>query len=132
MKQVVAAIIVREADSKILICQRTKEQPLPLKWEFPGGKIETGEEPVAALRRELDEELGISAEIGNEVARIVHRYKNGGGVELAFFQVTKFSGEITNRIFKDVRWVERETLPRFDFLEADVKLVREIAAGKVV
>jgi 8-oxo-dGTP diphosphatase len=132
MKQVVAAIIVRDGDSKILICQRTKEQPLPLKWEFPGGKIEIGEEPVAALRRELDEELGISAEIGNEVARIVHKYKNGGGVELAFFLVTKFSGEIENKIFKDVRWVERETLPRFDFLEADVKLVREIAAGKVV
>jgi len=53
-------------------------------------------------------------------------------VELAFFRVTKFSGEIENRIFKDVRWVKRETLPRFDFLEADVKLVREIAAGKIV
>jgi 8-oxo-dGTP diphosphatase len=130
MKQVVAAIIIR--DSKILICQRTKDQPLPLKWEFPGGKIEIGEEPVAALRRELDEELGIAAEIGSEVARIVHKYKNGGGVELAFFLVTEFSGAIENRIFKDVRWVERETLPRFDFLEADVKLVKEIAAGKIV
>ncbi|MCU1309825.1 MAG: hydrolase, family [Candidatus Angelobacter sp.] len=130
MKQVVAAIIIR--DSKILICQRTKDQPLPLKWEFPGGKIEMGEKPVAALQRELDEELGISAEIGSEVARIAHRYKNGGGVELAFFLVTDFSGEIQNRIFKDVRWVDRETLPRYDFLEADVKLVREIAAGKIV
>ncbi|MCU1284752.1 MAG: hydrolase [Acidobacteriales bacterium] len=132
MKQVVAAIIVRESDSKILICQRTKDQPLPLKWEFPGGKIEPGEEPVAALRRELDEELGIAAEIGGEVARIEHKYKNGGGVELAFFRVTNYSGEIDNRIFKEVRWVDRETLPRFDFLEADVKLVREIAAGKIV
>jgi 8-oxo-dGTP diphosphatase len=130
MKQVVAAIIIR--DSKILICQRTKDQPLPLKWEFPGGKIEIGEEPVAALRRELDEELGISAEIGSEVARIAHRYKNGGGVDLAFFLVTEFSGEIQNRIFKEVRWVARETLPQFDFLEADVKLVKDIAAGKVV
>jgi 8-oxo-dGTP diphosphatase len=130
MKQVVAAIIVR--DSKILICQRTKDQPLPLKWEFPGGKIEMDEEPAAALRRELDEELGISATIGSEVARIVHKYKNGGGVELAFFLVTEFAGEIQNRIFKEVRWVDRETLPKFDFLEADVKLVREIAAGKIV
>ena len=132
MKQVVAAIIVREPDSKILICQRTKDQPLPLKWEFPGGKIEPGEEPAAALRRELDEELGIVAEIGAQVARIVHKYKNGGGVELAFFLVTNYSNEINNRIFKDIRWVDRETLPQFDFLEADVKLVREIAAGKIV
>ena len=132
MKQVVAAIMIREADQKILICQRTKTQPLPLKWEFPGGKIEEGEEPVAALRRELEEELGIQAEIGAEVSRFVHQYKNGGGVELAFFLVTQFEGEIANKIFKDVRWVDRQELPRFDFLEADVKLVKEIAAGKIV
>jgi 8-oxo-dGTP diphosphatase len=132
MKQVVAAIMIRDEDQRILICQRTKDQPLPLKWEFPGGKIEEGEEPAAALRRELDEELGIQAEIGEEVARFVHHYKNGGGVELAFFRVTRFTGEIDNRIFKDVRWVDRKELPRFDFLEADVKLVKEIAAGNVV
>lgn len=132
MKQVVAAIMIRAEDKKILICQRTKEQPLPLKWEFPGGKIEEGEEPKVALRRELDEELGIQAEIGAEVSRFVHHYKNGGGVELAFFLVTNYTGEIANKIFKDVRWVDRRELPRFDFLEADVKLVKEIAAGKVV
>jgi len=132
MKQVVAAIMVREADKKILICQRTKTQPLPLKWEFPGGKIEEGEEPKAALRRELEEELGIRAEIGAEVSRFVHHYRNGGGVELAFYLVDRYEGEIDNRIFKDVRWVDRKELPSFDFLEADVKLVKEIAAGDVV
>ena len=59
MKQVVAAIIVR--DEQILICQRTRHQPMPLKWEFPGGKVEPDEQPADALRRELDEELGIDA-----------------------------------------------------------------------
>ncbi len=132
MKQVVAAIMIRDEDQKILICQRTKTQALPLKWEFPGGKIEAGEEPIAALRRELEEELGIQAEIGPEVSRFVHHYKNGGGVELAFFLVTRFAGEITNKIFKDVRWVDRRELPRYDFLEADIKLVKEMAEGKVV
>lgn len=131
MKQVVAAIMIRE-DKKILICQRTKTQPLPLKWEFPGGKIEEGEEPKAALKRELEEELGIEAEIGPEVSRFVHHYRNGGGVELGFFLVTSYRGEIDNKIFKDVRWVDRQELPRYDFLEADIKLVKEIAAGKVV
>jgi 8-oxo-dGTP diphosphatase len=129
---VVAAIFVRDEDSKILVCQRKKDQPLPLKWEFPGGKIEPGEEPVAALKRELDEELVINAEIGEEVARVTHKYKNGGGVELAFFRVKRYTGEIQNRIFKDVRWVDRKNLPTLDFLEADVKLVKDIAAGKIV
>ena len=132
MKQVVAAIITRESDDKLLICQRGKEQPLPLKWEFPGGKVEAGEQPVAALKRELDEELGIDAHIGEELTRFVHTYKNGGGVELTFFRVRHFAGELTNRIFQEVRWVTRESLPQFDFLEADVKLVREIAAGKIL
>ena len=130
MKQVVAALIVR--DSKILICQRTKYQPMPLSWEFPGGKVEPGEESKAALKRELDEELGIQAEIGPEVATVAHTYKNGNGVELHFFLVEKFEGEIENRIFKDLQWAERESLPRFDFLEADKGLVEDIAGGKVL
>ena len=132
MKQVVAAIITRAPDNKILICQRRKDQPLGLKWEFPGGKVEPGEEHRAALRRELQEELGIEAEIGEQLTRFEHHYKNGGGVELTFFRVLTFAGEIKNLIFKDIRWVDRRSLPKFDFLEADVKLVRQIAAGDVV
>ena len=130
-RQVVAAIIIR-ADGKLLICQRGDEQPLARKWEFPGGKIEPNEAPVEALRRELQEELGIDAEIGPEITRFTHMYRNGRGVELTFFRVTTYSGEIENRIFKDVRWVDRTELPRFDFLEADVKLVRQIADGLLV
>ena len=130
MKQVVAALIVRE--SKLLICQRKKDQPMALKWEFPGGKIEPGEQPVAALKRELNEELGIHAEIGEKVASLEHRYKNGGAVELHFFRVDKFEGEIENIIFAQVRWVNRRDLPRYDFLDADKQLVQQIAAGKVI
>ncbi len=130
MKQVVAALIVRE--EKILICQRTRHQPMPLQWEFPGGKIEPEEESGAALVRELEEELGIEAEIGREVARIQHSYKNGNVIELGFYLVEKFTGELENRIFKDVRWVRREELPEFDFLEADLGLVKDIAAGKIL
>jgi 8-oxo-dGTP diphosphatase len=129
MKQVVAALIVK--DDKVLICQRTRHQTMPLQWEFPGGKIEPGEELVDALRRELEEELGISAEIGTKVATIRHKYDNGGAVELHFFVVEEFAGEIQNRIFRDVRWVSKEDLPSYDFLEADIALVRDIAAGKL-
>jgi 8-oxo-dGTP diphosphatase len=128
MKRVVAGLIVVEA--KFLICQRTRHQPFPLKWEFPGGKIEPGEHPEAALVRELEEELGILAEIGPRVALIRHSYGSGAAVELQFFLVERFQGEIHNRIFRDVHWVSREELPTYDFLAADIELVNEIAAGK--
>ena len=130
MKQVVAALILK--DGKLLVCQRTRHQTMPLKWEFPGGKIEEGEQPRDALRRELDEELGIDARIGEEVARIRHEYKGGGAVELRFFVVHDYKGEIENRIFRDVRWAKRSELPKYDFLEADLELVRGLARGKIV
>jgi 8-oxo-dGTP diphosphatase len=130
-KQVVAAILVRN-DGRLLVCQRTKHQPMPLKWEFPGGKIEADEEPRAALHRELEEELGIRATIGKELSRFVHTYKNGGQVDLRFFVVREWDAKIDNRIFKQVLWVYREELTRLDFLEADLTLVRDIAAGKVL
>jgi 8-oxo-dGTP diphosphatase len=130
VKQVVAALIVR--DDKILICQRTKDQPMALKWEFPGGKIEPGEEAIAALRRELDEELGISAKIENEVATIEHRYKKGGAVELHFYRVREYEGEMKNLIFEQIRWVDPRELPRFDFLDADRDIVRQLADGKLL
>jgi 8-oxo-dGTP diphosphatase len=130
MKRVVAALIVR--DGKILVCQRTKHQTMPLKWEFPGGKIEEGELPRDALHRELDEELGIDATIGDEVARIRHEYRSGNSVELRFFVVQEFRGELENRIFRDMKWAERTELPSFDFLEADLKLVSDVAAGRLL
>jgi 8-oxo-dGTP diphosphatase len=130
MKRVVAALILKNA--KILVCQRTRHQTMPLKWEFPGGKIEEGEQPRDALRRELEEELGIEAEIGEEVARIKHDYSSGGSVELRFYAVRQYRGELENRIFRDVRWAMREDLPAYDFLEADLELVKDLACGKIL
>ena len=131
MKQAVAAVIVRD-DGKLLICQRTRNQALPLKWEFPGGKIEQGERPEQALRRELQEELGITASIEQQIARSSHSYKDGHTVELRFFLVRQFSGEIENRIFEDVRWVQPGELACYDFLDADRELVEELATGKLL
>ena len=130
MKRVVAALIAK--GGKLLVCQRTRHQTMPLKWEFPGGKIEEGEQPRDALRRELEEELGILAIVGDEVKRIQHEYPNGGMVELRFFVVREYQGEIENRIFKDIQWALPNDLPKYDFLEADLTLVRDLAAGKLL
>jgi 8-oxo-dGTP diphosphatase len=105
-KRVVAALILNQ-EGKILVCQRTRHQVMPMKWEFPGGKIEPGEQPRDALHRELEEELGIDAAIGEEVARIHHVYKGGGAVELRFYVVHKYHGELENRIFRDIQWADR-------------------------
>src|SRR5262245_47197740 len=84
MTTIVAAVIVK--DGRVLICQRKAEQEFPFKWEFPGGKVEKGEETTAALRRELKEELDIQAEIGPEIARFGYNYPKKPKIMLVFFK----------------------------------------------
>jgi 8-oxo-dGTP diphosphatase len=115
-----------------MICQRRPDQPMALQWEFPGGKIEAGESPEQALKRELDEELGIEAVIGPRVTRIRHNYRHGGAVDLQFFAVHSFAGEVDNKIFQQVKWVKLEELPQYDFLAADRGLIKDLAAGKLL
>ena len=85
-----------------------------------------------ALRRELDEELGIVADIGHEVTQVLHTYLNGNSVNLHFYVVDHYEKELQNRIFRDMRWVNRRELPALDFLDADKELVRQLAAGELL
>lgn len=130
LRFVAAALILR--GDEVLICQRKAGSPMGLKWEFPGGKIEPGESPEQALRRELDEELGIQASIGTKIAHLRHNYRSGGAVDLQFFAVHSFEGELVNQIFEEIRWSPLRDLPGYDFLAADRDLVRDLAAGKLL
>jgi 8-oxo-dGTP diphosphatase len=138
IRLVVAALILRKSadgnggSTEVLVCQRRADQPMSLKWEFPGGKIEAGETAEQALSRELDEELGITAVIGPRVAQIRHRYRNGGSIDLQFFAVRDFTGELDNRIFNEIRWSPLNELPTFDFLAADFGLIRDLSEGKLL
>ena len=126
MTTVTAAVIEREG--RMLICRRRDDQDHAGKWEFPGGKLEDGEQPAEALLRELREELSIEAKIDGEIERYQYEYPGRKPIELIFFAVTRFEGELQYGQFAEVRWAERNDLPSFDFLEGDVDFVRRLAS----
>lgn len=126
----VVAGILRRGD-RILICQRPRTDAYGWQWEFPGGKVENGEELPAALRRELVEELGIQAEVGGEVFRLRHHYPDRF-VEVVFFAIASYHGEVRNRVFEAIEWAPRLQLPQYNFLEADREMVNRLAKGELV
>jgi 8-oxo-dGTP diphosphatase len=127
MVTVVAAVM--ERDGEVLVCQRKAGGPHELKWEFPGGKVESGESLPDALARELGEELGVAAEVGREIERYEYRYPGKSPILLVFFEVRGFAGVMENRVFERVEWVARRGLGEVDFLEGDVEFVRRLAEG---
>jgi len=114
---VVAAVIEREG--RILIAQRKQTRAHALKWEFPGGKVETGETPEAALIRELREELGIRAQIDAEIMRYEYQYPARPPILLIFYRVDNFTGDPSNLDFEQIKWAPRNELAAYDFLEGD-------------
>lgn len=123
---VVAAVI--ERDGLILIGQRKRDaRKHPLKWEFPGGKVETGESPQEGLARELREELGIEAVIGAQLDAYQFFYPGSErSTHLLFYRVTEFSGTPQNLDFEQILWAAREKLPGYDFLEGDTAFVARL------
>jgi 8-oxo-dGTP diphosphatase len=147
MTTVVAAIIVR--DSRLLICQRRRDKAFPLKWEFPGGKVEAAETETDALQREILEELDVGIEIGREVYRTQYRYAElAAPIEIVFYLAKivganfgdSFSDERTggewaaddaNGVFEKVLWVALTELIGYEFLAANAELIARIANGSL-
>ena len=126
---VVAGLIQRHGD--LLICQRRRDAAFALQWEFPGGKLEVGESSKAALRRELEEELGIVADVGAELYRTQHDYPGVYSVKLVFHHVTGFSGDLRNLAFEQICWAAPDQLPAFDFLAGDAELIGLLNRGEI-
>ena len=120
---VVAAVI--ERDGRILITQRDAESWHPLKWEFPGGKVEAEETPEEAVVRELGEELAIQARIHGEIMRYEYQYPGRSPILLIFYRIVEFAGEPQNLQFEQIRWESPERLSEYDFLEGDREFLRK-------
>ena len=127
---IVAAGIVVERGN-ILLSRRKKGTHLAGRWEFPGGKVEPGEDPRAALRRELEEELGILVEVGEIADVTFHRYDDADkAVLLLFFHAVREPGSPEPQAIDvaEVKWAGASALDPAEFPPADVAVLTKVRA----
>lgn len=131
MRLVVAAVIER-SDRRLLIGQRRRHDTSPLKWEFPGGKVEEGETAEAALARELKEELGATLRKSVGIGRVVHKYATTPEeLEIHFYAVEISEMDVAPHAFEKIAWVLPKELGEYDFLAANAQLVAQLATGRI-
>lgn len=126
------AAIIERSDRRFLIGQRRRNDTSPLKWEFPGGKVEKGEAPEAALARELREELGVTLEKCVEMGRTRHKYAAvPEELEIRFYAASIKESKITPKTFEQIAWVLPKELGKYDFLAANSQLIAQLATGRL-
>jgi 8-oxo-dGTP diphosphatase len=131
MLQVVAAVIER-SDRRILIGQRRRGDTSPLKWEFPGGKVRTGETFEQALARELREELGVTLTKSVEITSVRHHYAaNPEELQIHFFAAQFAEPDVSPSAFEQTAWVLPRELSAYDFLVANRELIANLATGHI-
>ena len=131
LRTVVAAVIER-TDRRILIGQRRKRDSSPLKWEFPGGKMEEGEGAEVALARELREELRATLVKSVELGRVQHKYPDRDEtLEIRFFAAAIANDAVEPVAFEQIAWVLPRELAQYDFLAANKQLIAQLATGRI-
>lgn len=123
MINVTCAIIIYEGD-KILVAQRSEKMSLPLKWEFPGGKIERNETPINCIKREIKEELNIDIEVLMELSPNIYDYGDKK-INLIPFLAKYISGEIILSEHKQFKLLQKSELLNIDWAEADIPILNE-------
>jgi len=121
MRVVTAAIILR--DGRVLLAQRDGDDPLAGKWEFPGGKLHAGETEEECLKRELEEEFEIVADVGSFLTESVYDY-GSGSLRIRAYWASWDGDDLALRVHRDVAWVDPQDLATYDLLPADVPIAR--------
>lgn len=124
MIHVTCAII--QQNKQILCAQRSAVMKHPLKWEFPGGKVEEGEELETCLAREIQEELNVKVQVGRSLTPNYYSYGEGKEITLHPFLCTIIAGEIFPKEHEELRWAPMEKLTELDWVAADLPIVEEV------
>jgi 8-oxo-dGTP diphosphatase len=131
MKHIHVTCAIIERNGLVLAAQRSKAMSLPLKWEFPGGKINLGESPEDCLRREIIEEMGIQICVEESLPTSTHQYPSFN-ITLYPFVCTIASGEIVLHEHSAINWLPAVELYTLDWAEADVPVIESyltVSAG---
>ena len=124
----VVAGVLSDAAGRVLLAQRPEGKHLAGGWEFPGGKLEPGEERLEGLTRELLEEIGVIVQAARPLVRVLHAYTDRD-IDLDAWLVTSFSGEPVGREGQVLRWCRSEDLGGVDLLPADLPVIAALRAG---
>lgn len=125
MRKSSVACAIIESNQKVLVTQRSEKMKLPLKWEFPGGKVEKGETDEDCLIREIYEELNINIVIKKKLKSNTHKYSENKAIELIPFLCEIKDGEIKLTEHANFLWLSKSELLNLDWAEADVPILNE-------